>query len=391
MQLTEEGYMALSKLEKWYHKYNHQIIDISGVVGTDINEIVKEFINIMEFDPREIVYLSYDQKLVLEMAAKRMHAYYLPGFVYKYTRIVDFDTLEVVNPHATNMEYQWKKDVKKKIDERYRLMIVFDSSLLNKSTLEDLASFGLPIILLRDPALLPAPDTYTFLREPNIELNELNPKLLRNPVTYFANKALRGERIELGSYDTVSIVPRKQLNLYNLKSSDMILTLSDEMMKSVNSVYREKVMKLKTPINSVNERVIVMNNMYGNKLVNEDEKKIKVYLAKGTVGYITKCNKHAYSTKYIPIDFKTEFYYEPFEEIYIDRHYLNGIEIPSRQQIPDEILMLQYAYALSAPMARLNHWEKVTLIADPNEDDELQRRLLYNTITRCTNSLTMVI
>ena len=197
--------------------------------------------------------------------------------------------------------------------------------------------------------------------------------------------------MDLGSYDTVSIVPRKQLNLYNLKSSDMIITLTDEMMKSVNSVYRDKVMKLKTPINSTNERVIVMNNMYGNKLVNEDEKKIKIYLAKGLVGYISKCNKHAYSTKYIPIDFRPEFYHESFEELYIDRHYLNGTEIPSRQQIPDEVLMVQYAYALSVPMARLNHWEKVTLIADPSENEELQSRLLYNAITRCTHSLTLAI
>ena len=391
MQLTEEGYYALAKLEKWYRKYDHQIIDISGVIGTDINEIVKEFIEKMEFDPREIMYLSYDQKQVLEMAAKRMHAYYLPGLLYKYTRIVNFDSLPIINPHSTDIEYQWKKDVRKKIDERYRLIIVFDSSLLNRQTLGDLSSWGLPIILLRDPALIPAPDTYTFLREPNIELHMLNSTLLRNPTVYFANKALKGDKMDLGSYDTVSIVPRKQLNLYNLKSSDMIITLTDEMMKSVNSVYRDKVMKLKTPINSINERVIVMNNMYGNKLVNEDEKKIKIYLTKGLVGYISKCNKHAYSTKYIPIDFRPEFYHESFEELYIDRHYLNGTEIPSRQQIPDEVLMVQYAYALSVPMARLNHWEKVTLIADPSENEELQSRLLYNAITRCTHSLTLAI
>ena len=391
MQLTEEGYYALAKLEKWYRKYNHQIIDIAGVIGTDINEIVKEFIEKMEFDQREIMYLTYDQKQVLEMAAKRMHAYYLPGLLYKYTRIVNFDSLPIINPQSTDIEYQWKKDVRKKIDERYRLIIVFDSSLLNRQTLEDLSSWGLPIILLRDPALIPAPDTYTFLREPNIELHMLNSTLLRNPIVYFSNKVLKGDKIDLGSYDTVSIVPRKQLNLYNLKSSDMIITLSDEMMKSVNSVYRDKVMKLKSPINTTNERVIVMNNMYAHKLVNEDEKKIKIYLSKGLVGYISKCNKHAYSTKFIPIDFRPEFYHESFEELYIDRHYLNGTEIPSRQQIPDEVLMLQYAYALSVPMARLNHWDKVTLIADPGENEDLQGRLLYNAITRCTHSLTLAI
>ena len=391
MQLTEEGYFALAKLEKWYRKYNHQIIDISGVIGTGVYELVKEFISKMEFDPREVMYLSYDQKQVLEMAAKRMHAYYLPSVVYKYTRIVNFDSLPVINPNSTTLEYEWKKDVRKKIDERYHLMVVFDSSLLNLQTLNDLASFGLPIILMRDPALIPAPDTYTFLREPNIELTTIHPVLYKNPIVYFANKALRGNKLEFGSYDTVSIVPKKQLNLYNLKSSEMILTLSDEMMQSMNIVYRDKVMKLKSTMNVAGERVIVMNNLYGEKLVNEDEKKIKIYLTKGTVGYISKFKNQALSTKYITIDFRTEFYYEPFTDLFIDRHYLNGTEIPSRQQIPDEVLMLQYAYALSASMARLSHWEKVTLISDPIIDDEMQRRLLYNAITRCTNNLTLVL
>jgi hypothetical protein len=194
-----------------------------------------------------------------------------------------------------------------------------------------------------------------------------------------------------GAYDTVSIVPKKQLNLYNLKSSDMIITLSDEMMNSVNSVYREKVMKLKSPINTVGERIIIMNNLHAHKLVNEDEKNIKIFLTRGLVGYISKCNKHALSTKYIPIEFKTEFYHEAFTDLYLYRHYLNRSELPSRQQIPDEILLAQYAYALSVPMARLNHWDKVTIIADTMEDDMLQRKMLYNAITRSKQSLTMVL
>ena len=391
MQLTDEAYYALSKLEKWYRKYTHQVIEISGVVGTGVFDVVREFLLKLEFDPREIMYLSYDQKLVLELAAKRCHAYYLPSIIYKYTREVNFDSLSVINPKATALEYEWKKDVRKKIDPRYKIMIVFDSSLLNRQTMEDLCSFGVPIILLRDPAMLPSPDSYTFLREPNIEIRELNPQLLKNPITYFANKALRGERMALGAYDTVSIVPKKQLNLYNLKSSDMIITLSDEMMNSVNSVYREKVMKLKNPINVVGERIIIMNNLHAHKLVNEDEKNIKIFLTRGLVGYISKCNKHALSTKYIPIEFKTEFYHEPFTDLYLDRHYLNRSELPSRQQIPDEILLAQYAYALSVPMARLNHWDKVTIIADTMEDDMLQRKMLYNAITRCKQSLTMVL
>ena len=166
--LTNDQYEALSILQKWYRKYQHQFIDIAGVIGTGTWDLVQKFIDLEDLDMREIMYLSYDQKQVLEMAAKRYHAYYINGIIYNYSRIVDFDSLPVINPNSDHVECEWKKSIRKKIDPRYKLIVVFDSVLLSRKTIEDLSTFGLPIILLRDPMLLPAPDSYTFIREPKI-------------------------------------------------------------------------------------------------------------------------------------------------------------------------------------------------------------------------------
>ena len=394
MELTNDQYFGLSRLEKWYRKYNHQFIEISGVVGTGAWDLVQRFISDHDFDGREVMYLSYDQKQVLELAAKRYHAYYINGIIYNYTRIVDFDTLPVVNPRSNGIiEYEWKKDVKKKIDPRYKLMVVFDSVLLSHQTLIDLASFGIPVILIRDPMLLPAPDTYTFMTDPNILLREVHPVYARNPIIYFAHKVLMGESFKAGNYDNVSVVPRKQMNLYNLKSSDMNITISEGLRQQTNKVYRERILHRKDSINIAGERMIVTSNMYAHKIVNQDEKKIKVYLTKGTVGTITKINKHAVGTKYVPIDFRPEFYFEPFTELVLDRHALNGIDTPSKQIVPDEIVQMQYAYALSVSMARVGHWDKVTLIIDENElgDPDLQKRLLYTAISKARRSLAIII
>ena len=387
-------YIALARLEKWYKKYSHQVIEISGVEGTGIQEVLKRFIEIIGFDPREIMYLTYDQKRVLELASKCYHAYHLNNIIYRYTKIVDFNSLPVINDQSTQVSYKVKKEVRKKLpDEKYHLMIVFDSVLLTEETLKDLMSFGLPIILVRDPMLIPATDSYVFMRDPNIELRELHTELLKKPITYFANKVLRGEKINFGNYDTVSVVPKKQMNLYNLKSADMILTLSNELSDSINRTYREKVMNVKDTRTLPEERVICMNTLYNEKLVNEDEKRIKIYLTKGTIGYISRCPKHALVTRYIPIDFRMEAYHESFQELYIDRCYLNGIDnTPSRQQMPDEVLYIKYAYALSADMARLSHWDKITLVIDtPEYDDLVYRKELYSAITRSTRALTMVL
>lgn len=392
MELTNDQYCGLSILEKWYRKYQHQFIDVAGVVGTGTWDLVQIFINNEQFDPREVMYLSYNQKQVLELAAKRYHAYYINGIIYNYTRIVDLDTLPILNPHSISIEYQWKKEVRKKIDNKYKLIVVMDSVLLNEETLKDLSSFGLPIILIRDPALIPAPDTYTFLRDPNIMLRELHPNYMHSPIVHFAHKVLNGERMVPGSFDTVSVIPKRQMNLYNLKTADMTITMSDEVRNNINTIYREKIIKQKTSINVLNERVIVSENMYGHRIVNQDEKKIKLYLTKGLVGYLSKINRHVASTKYVPVEFRPSFYHEAFDDLSLDRHYLNGINNNSRQLIPDEIFKVEYAYALTASLARLSHWDKVTLILDHtnNDDSELQRRMLYTGITRSKRLLTIL-
>lgn len=393
MILTNDQYYALGKLERWYRKANHQIIDICGIIGTGIYDIIQKFLDDFEFDPKEVMYLSYNQKQVVEMAAKCQHTYYVDGAIYKYSRKVNFNSLSVINPLATTLDYKWKKEIRKSIKGFYKIIIVLDASLMDQNTLNDLMTFGLPIILIRDPWLIPSPNSYALNRDPNLLLQDLHPDLLKNPIVYFANRIIHNDPLIPGNYDIVSVVPRKQMNLYNLRTSDMIITMNNDSRNEINQLYRNKIMHLNTNQNVPNERMIVMETLYGHRLVNEDEKNIKVYLTKGTIGTLSKCNKHAMITQYVPIEFKPEFYYESFDELIMDRYYLNGVNTPSRQQTPDECVKLQYAYALTPDLARLSHWDKVTIIADENSNvDSIQyQSMIYTAITRARNRMTIIV
>ena len=240
--------------------------------------------------------------------------------------------------------------------------------------------------------LLPSPNTYTFLRDANIELREINPMYLKNPIVYFAHKAINGEAFKYGNYDNVTVIPKKQLNLYNLKTSDMNITITDELRTAVNNIYRTKILKRKDVINIVGERVLCESNLYSESLINNDNKKIKVYLVKGTIGYLTKVNKHAMNTKYVGINFRPDFYHEDFMDLVMDRHYLNNIKANSVQMVPEEPILFSYAYALTAVLSRNSYWDKVTFIIDDKDNDvELQKRLMYTAITRARKSLNIII
>ena len=391
MTLTNDQYVALSQLEKWYRKYQHQYIEISGILGTGAFELVQAFIELEQFDPREVMYLSFDQKQVVELASKQLHSYYINGIIYNYQREVNFNSLSVINNQARELEYSWKKKVRKKIDPKYKLIVVFDSLLMDASMISDLSTFGLPIICIRDPMLIPSPESYNFLRDANIELKEAHPELIKNPIKYFAYKVASGEVLKSGNYDTVSIIPKKQMNLYNFKSVDMIITLDDDIRNNTNEVYRRKILNKTSSLTSVGERLIVMDNLYAHKLINPDEKKIKIYLTKGLVGHISKIYKHQESTKYVYTEFTPDFYFDSFTDLMIDRFRLNNITAISRQQVPDEVFTCEYAYALTPQLARVNHWDKVTLISACNKDPDIYQKLLYTGITRATRSLNIII
>ena len=161
----------------------------------------------------------------------------------------------------------------------------------------------------------------------------------------------------------------------------------------VNTVYRSRIKHFKLDTNHIGEKVIVMNDLYAKRLINEEEEKVRVYLTRGTVGYITKCMRHAVMTKYVPIEFRPEFYPVSFTGLYMDRHYLNGASAPSRQLAPENIVLFKYAYALPVVLSRLGHWDKVTLLYDKDDtlDPEIQRRLMYTGVTRARQGFTLLI
>ncbi|MDE7345335.1 MAG: hypothetical protein K2N48_01180 [Muribaculaceae bacterium] len=240
--------------------------------------------------------------------------------------------------------------------------------------------------------LLPAPDSHTFTRDPNIVLREVHPDYGRNPLVHFAHKIIRGEPFIPGSYDNVSIVARKQMNLYNLRSPHMNITLSEESRQMINTIYRDRIMHRRDSINVAGERIVVINSIYNERLVNEKNKRIKVYLHGPMVGTISKINRHAASTRYVPMEFKPECYDEPFIELAIDRHYLNKIQSASRQQIPDRLVQAEYAYALTPMQARLSYWDKITMLMEPDVyDPDIQARMMYTGITRAKQFATIVV
>jgi len=271
------------------------------------------------------------------------------------------------------------------------LIIIKDSSLLTQEDVNCLTIYNIPIILIRDPFLIPIQNSYIHNHIPNIELHESNSELLQNPIIFFINQILNDKKLIIGNYNQLSITSKKDMNIYNLKASDMIITLSNQLRDLINNIYREKILKVSTSKNIIGEKLILTNSLYNEVLSNKNEKRVKIYLHKGLVGNITRCMNHGINTKYLNIDFRPEFYYDVFEDIYIDRFYLNNINsVISKQDIPDYCLNVEYAYSLTPILSRYSYWDKVTLINDDITDNMFKKILLYSAMTRAKKLLNII-
>ena len=257
MNCTLDQYMGLSALESWWRKYNHQIITVDSRIGCGVWDLLQFFLGKIGLDQREICYLSYNQKQVLRLAYAKMHAYYIDGFLYDYRKSFDVDTLEAITKKDIQPKYEWVKYKNKKIDPKYKLIVVFDSTLLTKKQIRHLSFYGLPIILLQDSKLIPGDKPYTFYHEPNIVLKQVHPWYTNHPIVHFAHQLLMNVPLKLGNYDGVNIIGKSKLNLYNMKSSNMIIALNDDTRTMINQMYREKVLSCKDTVTKVGERLIV--------------------------------------------------------------------------------------------------------------------------------------
>lgn len=387
---TSEQFSAVDKLEQWYRDYKHQVIDLCGVIGTGKLEIIKEFIDRIGFKEFQVMFVSENQSTVINLALKQKHAYYLDSVLYSYYKKTDFSTLRAVNPESNELKFKWIKERNKKINKSYRIIIVLDAELCSLKKIKHLMDFKVPIILVGDPIAVGIPDSYLKFHEPNILVTDITPLNQKNPLIHFIQKIIKLETIPYGNFKSVTVLKKQDTNIYNFKFSDMIIVENEDSAKSVNKLYRENVMKFKTKINHLGERLILTENSH-QFLENRTENKIKFYLDKYTTGTITRIDLHGANRKYVSISFKPDGYSEEFtENIWLDRFFLNDFYNRSIQYNYYPPLKFNFGYAIPVVAAQFGHWNDITIIEEPYDDWTYHSRVLYTSMKAAKKSVILI-
>lgn len=113
------------------------------------------------------------------------------------------------------------------IDEKIKLFVCDEASMVGTEVARDLACFGRPILAVGDPGQLPpVADTWGFaMGKPDVFLTEIHRQAADNPIIHLATLAREDKEIKIGSYGPdVKVVSRRNDDVtLNMDREAMVL------------------------------------------------------------------------------------------------------------------------------------------------------------------------
>lgn len=226
MQLGQQQSEALKEVEKWFrHETDTKpYFYLAGYAGTGKTTLAKYF---REMISGKVLFGAYTSKAALVMKKKGCEdARTIHSMIY----------IPKVDKKTGEVTYKFN-EASTVLDSK--LVIIDECSMVNDEMGQQLLSYGVPVLVLGDPAQLPpVSGTGFFTRgEPDFMLTEIHRQAGDNPIIYLATKIRNQQDIKYGEYGN-SLVTDK-LRKSDVFSSDQMLSGKNETRIHMNGVFRK--------------------------------------------------------------------------------------------------------------------------------------------------------
>ena len=360
MNWTEQQSAALKSVERWYNsKPRKQIFRVFGYAGVGKTSLARHFAQSIK---GTVLYAAYTGKAALMMrnngctGAATIHS-----LIYK----AEDDDAGGVNFHI-NLASPLKKA---------SLLIIDECSMVDKILAEDVLAFGVPVLVLGDPAQLPPVSGagYFTNAEPDVMLTEIHRQANDNPIVYLATKVREGGSLDVGSYGE-SRVLADITGAEEFVSYDQVIVGRNATRNGLNGMIRGMIGKT-SALPEINDRLICLRN----------EKKMGILNGEMFRVLAVEPNKspHSFYNRYGLIDVDTE---ERKVVVKVHNAFFDGSEIPE-WKFRKGTQEFDYGYAITAHKSQGSQWNDVVIIDESWCFREDAKRWLYTAITRAQNKI----
>jgi len=411
--LTSDQEKAKNLIAEWYFNTNDQIFVLSGYAGTGktflIDYVVREVLHLKA--GTEAVFVSPTGKAAANLVKHGTAA----GTVHSLIYVRDTDDFDVDENGEIIQREELSFFKRSSIDEKIRLIIVDEASMINETVLNDLLSFGVKCLFCGDSAQLPPVNgTCPLLQNPHFQLTEIVRQAADNPIIQVATMAREGKQIPYGNYgDKVCVIRRGSLVGSERRrlflKADQILCGRNKTRLELNREIREYKGIADEELPTEGEKLICTLNDWEKALDGNDT----FFLVNGIIGTASEIKPHFddLATMEFQADFMNESVKVPFDtgiftkgkysHLYGERavtlsdgtvvHEGNFALLHKLRSVADEpICRFEFAYAITCHKSQGSEFDFVIVFDESWAFHEEKNRWLYTAITRAREKLLIV-
>ena len=142
-----------------------------------------------------------------------------------------------------------------------KLIVIDECSMVDEELGRDLMSFGVPLLVLGDPAQLPpiAGGGYFTAAEPDAMLTEVHRQAENDPIVRLSMEIRAGRRLVPGEYGLTQVVARSGLDPQKVLSADQVLVGRNATRRAYNARMRER-RGITEPLPVADDKLVCLRN-----------------------------------------------------------------------------------------------------------------------------------
>ena len=259
------------------------------------------------------------------------------------------------------------------------LIVIDECSMVDEEVGRDLLSFGVPVLVLGDPAQLPPVAGGGFFTdaEPDIMLTEVHRQATDNPIIRLSMIVRAGGALEQGAYGASRVIGRGEVEQEEVILADQILVGRNNTRRSYNARVRQ-LLRRGSEVPVAGDKLVCLRNDRKRGLLN------------GSVWHVDRARKPRKGLLRYTLSPEEGEAGKRRTVVSINPAFFDGtaeaLSYPERRR-SDEF---DFGYVLTVHKAQGSQWEDVYLFDESFAFREHARRWLYTGITRAANRITIV-
>ncbi len=398
---TEDQFKAYRLIVDWFFRSTKQIFVLAGYAGTGKTTLLKHVVaDALGLVPDEsAAFVTPTGKAATVLIRSGIPATTLHRLIYQ--SMVTEQEVEVNGKKITIEKLSFKR--RESIDKSIKLIVLDEASMVSDEVIEDLARFGVKLLLCGDNAQLPPVEGFnSSLILPDFTLETIVRQELDNPIIRLSQMAREGAYIPYGRYgNTVAVTSKRvfsgERRRQSLLNADQIICGINKTRVQINGEVRSY--KGLGALPQTGDKLICTQNNW-ETFIDGD---MRFNLVNGIIGTAYKpfydSEKRIGFMMFKP-DFLDDYCPEalPFDAgIFIDGEYRyrrgDYFEKSDENGEPTGAFTLnrfEYGYCISCHKAQGSEFDNVLVFDESYAFKEDKNRWLYTAITRAKEKLIIV-